>query len=204
MSRLSFNPTAYGLTTYSFAWQDHLFPPEQLNKIIEWCETRELVDAKVISNAANVTDHSTRQNKVAFHSASHENQWLFEQLARAGEFMNQNYFQFDLIGFDHFQYTVYDQQGSKYDWHADLITGDERPADMPLTRKLSCSLILSDPDEYTGGEFEINTGAKSTIKLVQEKGRILAFPSYTLHRVTPIITGVRKSLVFWINGYKFK
>ena len=36
------------------------------------------------------------------------------------------------------------------------------------------------------------------------KGSVLLFPSYILHRVTPIKSGVRRTLVNWISGPHFK
>jgi PKHD-type hydroxylase len=74
---------------------------------------------------------------------------------------------------------------------------------MEVPRKLSFSLILSDSSEYEGGDFEILHGSFPD-KLEQKRGRILAFPSYIVHRVTPIISGSRRSIVFWALGPKFK
>jgi PKHD-type hydroxylase len=38
----------------------------------------------------------------------------------------------------------------------------------------------------------------------RERGTVIAFPSYVLHRVTPITSGVRKALVVWAMGPKFR
>jgi PKHD-type hydroxylase len=84
-----------------------------------------------------------------------------------------------------------------------MMFGRNVPIEMVIPRKLSISLMLSDPSEYTGGDFEIMTG-KSPTQVLQPKGRAIAFPSYMMHRVTPIITGVRRSLVVWVLGPKFK
>jgi PKHD-type hydroxylase len=40
--------------------------------------------------------------------------------------------------------------------------------------------------------------------MARARGTVIAFPSYVLHRVTPIIAGTRKSLVVWITGPKFR
>jgi PKHD-type hydroxylase len=62
---------------------------------------------------------------------------------------------------------------------------------------------LSDPEEYQGGQLEVYTGvAPQEIK--KEKGLISLFPSYVLHRVTPITSGIRKTLVVWICGPSFR
>jgi len=36
------------------------------------------------------------------------------------------------------------------------------------------------------------------------RGALIAFPSYVLHRVTPIESGTAKSLVIWVNGPQFR
>jgi len=38
----------------------------------------------------------------------------------------------------------------------------------------------------------------------KEQGTLIAFPSHTLHEVTPITEGRRYSLVGWITGKPFK
>jgi len=67
-------------------------------------------------------------------------------------------------------------------------------------------------DDFTGGEFQIETkipfpdGDESeryeTIPL--KKGSILVFHSDIPHRVKPVLSGTRKSLVVWANGPYFK
>ena len=70
-------------------------------------------------------------------------------------------------------------------------------------RKVSVIVQLSDTSEYKGGELQINTGGQ--IKTIPKvKGSVVIFPSYLLHRVTPVTTGLRKSLVLWAGGGHYK
>ena len=62
------------------------------------------------------------------------------------------------------------------------------------------SLILSDPDEYEGGQLEIWGKPIDVYK----KGSIIFFPSWMPHRVTPVTKGTRYSLVMWFMGAPFK
>ena len=113
--------------------------------------------------------------------------------------LNKDAFNFDLTGFhEHFQYTIYDSKNGEqhYDWHIDIGTGTELP------RKLSLIVLLSDPKDYKGADLQINTGNITTLE--PKFGRVYAFPSYILHRVTPIESGIRKSLVSWISGPDFR
>jgi PKHD-type hydroxylase len=64
-------------------------------------------------------------------------------------------------------------------------------------------LQLSDPDEYEGGNLEILSSREPTV-IEKKKGLVSVFPSYILHRVTPVTSGVRKTLVVWTTGPKFR
>ena len=93
------------------------------------------------------------------------------------------------------QYTVYNSEDQgHYDWHVDVSSEHS-------TRKLSVVMQLSDPEDYEGGELQLNTGEIDVVK--KQKGMIVIFPSYILHRVTPVTKGVRKTLVLWIDGPPF-
>ena len=62
--------------------------------------------------------------------------------------------------------------------------------------------LLTDPNEFEGGNFELQTSATPhDIKL--EKGDIVIFPSYKLHRVSPVTKGIRHSMVAWAHGSAF-
>lgn len=82
--------------------------------------------------------------------------------------------------------------GDEYDWHLDIGPG------AAALRKLSLSVQLTDPGEYEGGELEIR-GAGMALR---ERGTAIIFPSFLLHRVTPVTRGIRRSLVAWAIGEK--
>ena len=70
------------------------------------------------------------------------------------------------------------------------------------------SLQLSDPTEYEGGQFCIDKHAVGPDlmdpNIFAPKGSIVVFPSYIQHCVTPVKSGVRKSLVCWWNGPSYR
>ena len=64
---------------------------------------------------------------------------------------------------------------------------------------LSATLFLSAPDEYEGGELQIeDTYGLQTIKL--PAGDMILYPASSLHRVTPVTAGVRLASFFWIES----
>jgi len=116
---------------------------------------------------------------------------------------NRNYFQFDLTQWsDQIQYTEYNGKGTHYKWHADSAHSSLSPM---LVRKLSISLLLSPPDDYEGGEFQLLSSDSKEMKTFKpEMGQAIIFPSYLTHRVRPLKSGHRVSLVGWFGGPPFR
>jgi len=111
------------------------------------------------------------------------------------------------------QFTKY-KKGQYYDWHCDSWT-EPYTEEGPLkdrTRKLSVTVSLSDPKNYKGGELEfdfrnLDPDKKPNIKKCIEilpKGSLVVFPSFVWHRVCPVKSGERNSLVIWNLGYPFQ
>ena len=127
---------------------------------------------------------------------------LFTQLESLIKSANTEYYNFDIsFSDDAIQYTeYYGTDKGKYDWHIDQINP------YPYRRKLSLIIQLSNPSEYEGGELQIKTYnlENKVITIPKQKGLITIFPSYLLHRVTPVTKGTRKSLVWWVGGCPFR
>jgi len=95
------------------------------------------------------------------------------------------------------QYTEY-PKGGFYEWHVDT---DLVMAQMPPVRKISMTLLLSDPQDFEGGELElIDDKKRPNLK----RGYALFFASFIRHRVKPVTKGNRKSLVMWFGGPSLK
>ena len=113
---------------------------------------------------------------------------------------NLHFFGFDILDLVEVQFTEYvGSQGGKYDWHQDVIWQNDEPYD----RKLSIIIQLSDAEGYVGGDFEF-FGFPSPGPDFRNKGSVLVFPSFLHHRVLPVTSGVRHSLVSWVVGPKFR
>ena len=148
---------------------------------------------------SNLSEH--RRSRVAwFEPADPQLTWLIKKLSTNIAYFNAVHWNFDITGFfESCQYTIYDsQQLGHYDWHMDISSKwDSSP------RKLSVVIQLSDPSEYEGGEFCVNIDGKE-VALTKEKGHMVIFPSYILHKVKPVTKGIRRSFVCWISGPKFR
>ena len=108
---------------------------------------------------------------------------------------------FQLERLEDLQLTRYVAPDGHYDFHTD-DDGHSRENIDDSMRKISMSCLLTDSSEFEGGDFQLQTSATPyNIKL--EKGDIVMFPSYVLHRVSPVTKGVRHSLVAWAHGSAF-
>ena len=191
--------------TYPFVWWDGAFTPEECDQIVEYCDSIGVEEAKVLGGppeARDYTDDKIRACGIKFHMANEQTKHIFEKMDNVIYSINSHFYGFDLNGYDSFQYTSYDSSKlGHYDWHMDLIMGKDVPSNMSEPRKLSLSLVLN--DDFEGGDFCFNIGGKDNLKAEQKKGRVLAFPSYVIHKVEPVTKGFRKSIVVWVTGPKF-
>ena len=92
------------------------------------------------------------------------------------------------------RYTGGQQFGTHVDGSIRQLPNGQR-----IRTDLSCSLFLSGPEEYDGGELVIEDtyGAKS-VKL--PPGHLILYPSTSLHHVTPVTRGMRLCSFFWLQS----
>ena len=168
------------------------FSREECEKVVS--ASKEL--AEVAGTAGEVAQSNQyRKSKVRFIAPETDNLWIFKKLQAAAAQANQ-YYRFDIAGFkERLQVAEYTGSGH-YTWHIDVGKNDMS------SRKLSVSVQLSDGNDYEGGDLEFhslgNTNAPKSI------GSTIIFPSYLLHRVTPVTSGMRRSLVVWVHGAPFR
>ena len=152
----------------------------------------------------NLKKESSRKSQIKWIHSSNETSNLFLHLENLIDHANKDYYNFDIINSSEaIQYTEYgESDNGEYGWHTDAFTPSAPPY-----RKLSLTIQLSDPNEYEGGDLQISIPQpeKNVITTVpKEKGKIIIFPSYMWHRVTPVTKGIRKSLVWWVGGSPFR
>lgn len=181
-------------------WQN-AFTPEELDALDSYATAMLPVEKAVISGLSKEEEYEAiRKSKTGWLALTPETTWVYDRLAYVARLANAQYWRFDLGGFvEDFQYTVYDEPDDHYSWHMDTV----KQVAGKTPRKLSMVLQLSDPADYAGGDLQIKGGPTDTT-VQRERGLITIFPSYMLHRVTPLESGVRKSLVVWISGPPFK
>ena len=186
-------------------WQlyKNRFSPETCNRIINLAKLLPEEDAKMGSDTPTI-DTSYRSSRVRFIPHVHKDfSDLFLDISDMFHECNKLAFGVDLWTLTNIQFTEYkaDYVG-KYEWHTDVLWGSTTMHH----RKLSMVIQLTDPLEYEGADLEIKTlfldpPPQEDLK---KQGAVVVFPSFLLHRVTPITKGTRYSLVAWMDGPKWK
>lgn len=195
------DPVRRSSVTEPWCYWDNAFTDEELNKIIDYCESKELTYGKTSADLSKEETEKIRISKIGFHNRTPEIGWIFDRVNFVLQSANEMFYGFHLNGYSSFQYTTYDaEQKGNYGWHMDMFMGNSTDEFEP--RKLSMTLLLN--DDFEGGEFQLNLGNQNdAVTLPAQKGRALLFPSFMCHRVAPVTKGKRRSLVVWCLGPKF-
>ena len=195
----------------------NVFTADECNQIIntalnDWEERESMIqrdkDGKIEQNFQEDLDY---RNTTLFVPPKPD-EWLFSKIL--GIIMNFNSqpegYGFDVHGLAEppnimrYMAPDIDKHGKpgKYDWHMDV-----GPGTVPSMRKISYSILLN-PGEYEGGELCFHIGRYDGTHPGQTTkealGTIILFPSYCVHRVSPMIKGTRYAVVGWAHGNSFK
>ena len=180
----------------NYAFFDNVFTPEECAKIIEIGNKR-LIKGKTNSNSKDGLENAHRESRISWLSPSDDLDWAYMRITDIVHSLNERFFQFDIFGFtEGWQFTRYDAPTGRYGKHIDKNLGKG-------IRKLSLTIQLSSPNDYTGGDLCFTFSEDQEIML-KEQGKLIMFPSYVVHEVTPVTQGTRYSLVAWISGKPFK
>jgi PKHD-type hydroxylase len=169
-----------------------VFTPEECSQLIADLTPRlepALVETMDLAQSASV-----RRSSAVFVPPDASTNWVFERLGRVIREINDTVYGFVVSQFkEGFQFTRY-KVGEYYGPHFDIGPGR-------LTeRKLSLTIQLSAPEEYTGGDLIIYPEFVAP----RDRGTMTVFPSFMCHSVSPVKSGVRYSLVSWLAGPPFR
>ena len=160
-----------------------LFISEEIQHIIELGDALVLSEGKVKDDKV---EHSIRNSRIAWIHPSPSTWWLFDKAIMV--FKNARPFN----SLQSMQYTLYDSKGSHYQWHKDIGSSD------PVAQsRVNVAIVqLSNPSDYKGGVLQIKH-EDEIIDVMKTKGMVTTFPIQLEHKVTPVTSGVRKTLIMW-------
>ena len=175
-----------------YYWFESAFSPDQCQEIINIGKTYPQEGGHTFSGAGGEPS-SIRSSTIRWIDYQDPRVgWLVSQLGDMAKEANRQLYKLDLYGFtEKLQFTEYEGQGRHYDWHPDIGPNMSK-------RKISIVVQLSDEKDYEGGELLINTG--QMLVPSKKQGSVILFPSFLMHKVEPLRSGNRYSLVSWISG----
>ena len=211
---------------YQSIWYYTGLPKDIVNILDDYVSEKfdsEMKDSELIGRHK---DKNKRNSENAWINTNH---WIAGFLWHYVNKANRENFLYDLTNIDgeNLQYTKY-SEGQFYNWHNDaginnyykpqyvansgnsnddsdnLQVTDFLKTSCELVRKLSFTLQLSDPDEYEGGNVQLIDEAGRSYIAPRQRGTIILFDSRTQHRVIKVKKGVRKSIVGWVLGPRWR
>lgn len=165
--------------------------------VIAFAQAAQLRDAVLVGGQ---TQHGLRRADIAWLDDLPEGSWAMDRLTTLVARANRDSYGFDLTEFaESAQIARYsaDRLGH-FDWHSDIGKGP-----LAMRRKLTVVVQLSDPDAYEGGTLDLRPDS-SVQAAPRAQGTAVIFPSFVLHRVTPVSHGTRWSLTLWAHGPAFR
>lgn len=179
-----------------YAHMNQAFTEEEVEKIREIEELQTFQKGTVSGKLKGDALKKARDSDVFFMNHDDNTDWLYQKMSYLIAQANKDHFLYNVDDFGPMQYTKYQKDGH-YCWHWDVFFGWQKN-----TRKISVVVMLNDPEDYEGGEFEIVTnGNLDEIKQLKPlKGDVLFFASWMPHRVLPVTSGERNTLVTWVTG----
>ncbi|AQT07610.1 Fe2+-dependent dioxygenase [Pseudomonas protegens] len=89
--------------------------------------------------------------------------------------------------------------GGSFDFHIDNAVRQPKGSPERVRTDLSSTLFFSDPEDYEGGELEIqDTFGLQRVKL--PAGDMVLYPGTSLHKVNPVTRGARYASFFWTQS----
>ena len=175
----------------------HALSPAESDALVALCAEGPLQDAGLVGAT---TAHQIRRAELRWLDDLPQAAWVMDRMIRVVAEANRESFGFDLTDFAESpqvaRYTA--RREDHFDWHSDIGAGP-----LAAKRKLTVVVQLSDPAAYQGGTLELRPDSTSR-EAPRRQGSAILFPSFTLHRVTPITAGTRWSLTLWSHGPAFR
>jgi len=196
--------SAWYLNTKTFdpwVYIEEAFSDEECDKILNYCKTLDLQKGKIgLGHSTNeeVVDQNVRSNGIAWIDDLNETtEWLYRKITDYVNNVNNQYWKYNIEYIPPLQYTNYSEINDHFNYHIDMmIKGTD-------TRKISFSIQLDAEDSYEGCDLYIKIN-DDDIHASRKKGSINFFPSFLLHKVTPLESGERNCIVGWVCGPDFK
>lgn len=182
-----------------------MFSKEECERIVNATASFKLQSGKIESIKEgfklNVDKNAARRARgVAIDKESQFFAWVYKRVVSVVVSLNAKYWKYPISDdyrsplIEHIQYQTYhDTELGHYDWHQDVSARGTL-----ATRRISITIQLSDESEYEGGDLLLK-GSKDDTPMPKDHGYGIVFPSYMLHKVSPVTKGIRRSMAIWFQ-----
>jgi len=186
--------------SYVATTTEPIFSPQQCQMIVNEGHQQKPEKALVGGSKGGKHDTKKRVTTISWIPFAKMPQ-MYKQIENQLSIVNLNHFMFDGVTLtEPAQFTEY-PKGGFYDWHMDLNAFGQE-GENPI-RKISMTLLLSDPKDFTGGDLMFSEmGDNKPLPLKQ--GQAIFFASFLRHKVAPVKKGIRRSMVMWFGGPPLK
>jgi len=176
-----------------WSWKN-FFSKEEIKNLEDTFNTHPSKDAKDVP-AQNATK-KVRHSFSCYGNFRNSLQDLHQRILN----VNRNYFGYTLWEQSDYDIVFLNEYHStdkgEYDWHKD--GSNNFIYDYKFTVLINCST-----QPYTGGDFYLmDNGGSYTPDNFKNPGDVIIFKSNTLHKVTPVTKGIRKTMAFFYYGAK--
>lgn len=193
---------------YEWCYFNEYFSKEKCDSILKLVENFPIHNGTIGTQSGFDIVESSRRSKVKFVlSTDPAFKWFFDDIWYLANSCNNDHFNFDITKLDFIQIAHYSHEDmGTYTKHLDAIWCNHP---YQFHRKLSCTIQLSEPDSYTGGDFlfhdlQYADPNEEHKKQMRAKGTAIFFPSFITHSVEPVLTGNRYSITAWFEGPKWR
>lgn len=177
------------------AYIENVLSADSINEIEKYIQTHGLEEAGTMGHG---DEQSIRKTNIRFIEINDSTEKFYDEINNLVNHVNVGKFNWQISSIEPLQYSEY-EQGGHYTWHSDCILKGANNN----TRKISFSILLNDPKDFEGGDLQLFKFGDEPDTMQMKKNSVVFFPSFLLHRVTPVTKGTRKALVGWVHGPNF-
>ena len=159
-----------------------LLTPAEVDELVRIGATSKFVDGRATNPHSKVKQNLILADPEAYKRSS---QIMFDALRRHDDFNNWAFPKTMAQPW----LTKYSAPEGSYGVHTD-VAFMQQPSGRPLRSDLSCTIYLTAPDAYEGGELVVHLGTKEVV-IKGTAGSAIVYPSNTLHEVRPVTRGER-------------
>lgn len=167
---------------------------EQIQYFRQEMEQTEWINGKTTAGSLSAHAKYNQQLPENHPLTQHLGNIILDALAQNSQFMSAA-LPLDILPpyFNHYK------DGETFGFHVDNAIRWSSSIKKKIRTDLSCTVFLSEPEEYEGGDLVIeDTYGYHEVKL--PAGDMILYPSTSLHEVTPVNSGCRFASFFWLQS----